>query len=181
MIVVHDLGNFPSRQVLWLLEEMGLPYETRRCRASDALLHAQHPWGRSPVLRDGEQQVAEVGTIFEYLLECYPVHGLVPVAGSEAWLDYSYWRHYAEGSLMRLLLVEDVADAFLRWQSAPFFLRTTLRTAAGRMKSAFFASETGLHLDYLEATTGESQLVRRFRFLRRRYPDEFSHRFHRGS
>src|SRR5450631_2914630 len=84
MITVHHLNNSRSQRVLWLLEELGVPYEVKRYQrdvktmlAPPALL-AVHPLGKSPVIVDGSVTVAESGAIVEYLLERYGGGRLIP-------------------------------------------------------------------------------------------------------
>jgi glutathione S-transferase len=75
MIVVHHLNNSRSQRVLWLLEELGVPYEVKRYeRDAQTMLappelRAIHPLGKSPVITDGDKTVAETGAIVEYVLE----------------------------------------------------------------------------------------------------------------
>ena len=76
MIIVHHLNNSRSQRILWLLEELGLGYEVKRyardpTMLAPAALRAVHPLGKSPVVTDGEQTLAESGAIIEYLVEPY--------------------------------------------------------------------------------------------------------------
>lgn len=112
MITVHHLENSRSQRILWLLEELGLGYEVVRY-ARDAKtmlappeLKQVHPLGRSPVITDGDVTVAESGAIIEYLVERRGGGRLKPASDDAAWLDYTYWLHYAEGSLMPLLVMK---------------------------------------------------------------------------
>jgi len=88
MIVLHHLDNSRSQRVLWLLEELGLPYEIRRYQRDPQTLLAPpelrtvHPLGKSPVITDGAATVAESGAIIEYLVERYGNGRLAPPAGS---------------------------------------------------------------------------------------------------
>jgi glutathione S-transferase len=157
MITVHHLNNSRSQRVLWLLEELGVPYEIRRYERDAKTMLAPpalkqvHPLGKSPVITDGDITVAETGAIVEYLLDTYDDKGaLRPVAGSAARRRFTYWLHYAEGSAMTPLLL---ALVFGRVASAPmpFFVRPVARgIAAGAMKS-FVQPQIDLHLDYMEA------------------------------
>ena len=109
MIVVHHLENSRSQRVLWLLEELGLPYEVRRyardpkTMLAPPVLKNVHPLGKSPVIEDGGRVVAETGAIVEYLVE--KAEGrLGPPPNREAVLRYRHFLHYAEGSMMPPLL-----------------------------------------------------------------------------
>src|SRR5271169_6281051 len=110
MVIVHHLNNSRSQRVLWLLEELGVPYEVKRYErdaktmlAPPSLL-AIHPLGKSPVIVDGAVTLAESGAIIEYLVDKYGAGRLIPPAGSPERLSYIYWLHYAEGSAMPHLL-----------------------------------------------------------------------------
>ena len=109
MIVVHHLENSRSQRVLWLLEELGLPYEVRRYARDPKTMLAPpelknvHPLGKSPVIEDGGRVVAETGAIVEDLVE--KAEGRVgPPPNREAVLRYRHFLHYAEGSMMPPLL-----------------------------------------------------------------------------
>ncbi|MEO6690509.1 MAG: glutathione S-transferase, partial [Dokdonella sp.] len=111
-IVVHHLNNSRSQRVLWLLEELGLPYEIVRYQrdpqtmlAPESLRHV-HPLGKSPALTDDERVLAESGAIVEYLVDRYAKGRLAPARDTEARLRYTYWLHYAEGSAMSPLLLK---------------------------------------------------------------------------
>ena len=110
MIIVHHLETSRSQRVLWLLEELGLPYEIRRYRRDRKTMLAPpelkriHPLGKSPVIEEDGRVLAETGAIIEYLVE--KAEGrLGPPANREAVLRYRHFLHYAEGSLMPPLLV----------------------------------------------------------------------------
>ena len=110
MLTVHHLNNSRSQRVLWLLEELGLPYEiVRYQRGSDMRapkeLRAIHPLGKSPVITDNGKTIAESGAIIEYILDRYGQGRLKP-AGGEGLLRFRYWLHYAEGSLMPLVVLK---------------------------------------------------------------------------
>jgi glutathione S-transferase len=88
MLTVHHLNNSRSQRVLWLLEELGVPYEVVRYQrdaktmlAPPALL-AVHPLGKSPVITDGGATIAESGAIAEYLVETYGAGRFIPPAGT---------------------------------------------------------------------------------------------------
>jgi len=106
MLTVHHLNNSRSQRVLWLLEELGVPYEIVRyqrqpdMRAPDEL-RAIHPLGKSPVITDQGHTIAESGAIAEYLIGAYGNGRLIPPPDTPARLRYTYWLHYAEGSAMR--------------------------------------------------------------------------------
>jgi len=109
-ITVHHLENSRSQRVLWLLEELSLPYEVKRYERNPKTLlappalKAVHPLGKSPVIVDGETVVAETGAIIDYLVEKADGR-LGPPPHRQTVLRYRQLMHYAEGSLMPLLFV----------------------------------------------------------------------------
>jgi glutathione S-transferase len=111
MITLHYLDNSRAHRVLWLLEELQLPYRIKRySREADMrapkTLKAVHPLGKSPVIDDDGLAVAESGAIIEYLLGKYGEAGLVPPVGTPDRDRYRYWLHYAEGSAMPLIVMK---------------------------------------------------------------------------
>ena len=106
MIKVHHLNNSRSHRVLWLLEELGTPYEIVHykrdavTRLAPPELKKVHPLGKSPVISDGDLVVAESGAIIEYLTKTYGKGKFWPADGSPGWIEHSHWMHFAEGSAM---------------------------------------------------------------------------------
>src|SRR5690349_4270428 len=111
MIVVHHLNDSRSERILWLLEELGVPYEIKRYQRDAATrlappeLTAVHPLGKSPVITDGERTVHESGAIVDYLIRRHGGGRLAPALGSDAYEIYNQWLHYSEGSAMLPLLL----------------------------------------------------------------------------
>ena len=161
MITVHHLNNSRSQRVLWLLEELGVPYEVKRYeRDAETMLapptlRAIHPLGKSPVITDDGRTLAESGAIVEYLVDRYGNGRLIPAAGSPERLRYTYWLHYAEGSAMPPLLIKLVFDR-MEIAPMPFFIRPVARAISGRAKTAFIGPQIALHLDYMEGELGKS-------------------------
>src|SRR5215467_3702422 len=112
MLTVHHLNNSRSQRVLWLLEELGVPYELVKYERDPKTMLAPpalqkiHPLGKSPVITDGERTIAESGCILEYILETYGEGRLMPARGSDGYWRAKYFTHYAEGSLMPFLLMK---------------------------------------------------------------------------
>ena len=112
MITVHHLNDSRSQRVLWLLEELGLPYEIEHyardatTRLAPPALMAVHPLGKSPVLEDGGLKIIESGAIIAYLIRRHGGGRLQPAAGSAEFEAYSQWLHYAEGSAMLPLMLK---------------------------------------------------------------------------
>ena len=112
MIVVHHLNDSRSQRVLWLLEELGLPYDIRHyardasTRLAPPELLAVHPLGKSPVLEDGGLKVIESGAIVDYLIRRHGGGQLQPASGTPEFEVYNQWLHYAEGSAMLPLMLK---------------------------------------------------------------------------
>ena len=111
MLLVHHLNNSRSQRVLWLLEELGTPYEIRHyarnatTRLAPPELMAVHPLGKSPVVEDDGLTVIESGAIVDYILRRHGGGRLQPAAGTRDYEVYNQWLHYAEGSGMLPLML----------------------------------------------------------------------------
>ena len=160
MIIVHHLNNSRSQRVLWLLEELGLDYEIRRYERdpetmlAPASLRAVHPLGKSPVITDGPLTLAESGAIMEYLVERHGAGRFIPAADTPERLRYTYWLHYAEGSLMPPLLLKLVFDR-IENGPMPFIARPIARAIARRVKSTYVEPQIATHLDFIEGELGK--------------------------
>jgi glutathione S-transferase len=112
MIVVHHLNESRSQRILWLLEELQLPYEIvkhqrdAKTRLGPPELKAVHPLGKAPVIVDDGRVVAESGAIVDYLIRHHGGGRLQPDPASAAYEDYIHWLHFAEGSAMLPLLLK---------------------------------------------------------------------------
>ena len=161
MITLHHLNNSRSQRVLWLLEELGLPYEIKhyqrdaKTMLAPPELRAVHPLGKSPVITDDDVTVAESGAIVEYLIDLYGQGRFKPAIGTPERLRYTYWLHYAEGSLMPPLLLKLVFDEVEK-APMPFFIKPIAKAISGKVKSAFITPQITQHLDYLEGELGKS-------------------------
>jgi len=162
MITVHHLNNSRSQRLLWLLEELGLPYEIKRYERDPKTMLAPpelrkvHPLGKSPVLEEDGVKVAESGAITEYVLDRHDPQGrLRPALGTPERLRFTYWLHYAEGSAMTPLLL---ALVFSRVAKAPmpFFARPIARGIANGAMQSFIGPQLKLHLDYMESELAKS-------------------------
>ncbi len=112
MLKVHHLNNSRSHRILWMLEELGQPYEIIAYQRDPATMLAPpalksiHPLGKSPVIEDGDLVLAESGAILEYLSDKYGNGSLAPAANSRDYIRYQHWMHFAEGSAMPLLVLK---------------------------------------------------------------------------
>lgn len=155
MLTVHHLNNSRSQRVLWLLEELGVPYTVKRYERDPKTLLAPsalkkiHPLGKSPVITDGEFTIAESGAIIEYLLEKYGQGRLAPPVSAPAHRRHVYWLHYAEGSLMPLLVMKLVFSR-LKTVKAPFFVKPVIKAIVRRVNGTFLDPQLRQHLGFLE-------------------------------
>ena len=162
MLTVHHLNHSRSQRVLWLLEELGVPYEIEHYQRNAKTMLAPpsllkvHPLGKSPVITDGENTIAESGAIIEYLLERYGHGRLAPKAGTPEKLRFTYWLHYAEGSLMPFLVMKLVFGR-LKTAPMPFFIRPVAKAIVGKVEAGFLNPNLKTHMDFVEAELGRSE------------------------
>ncbi|WP_296170431.1 glutathione S-transferase [uncultured Brevundimonas sp.] len=161
MITVHHLADSRSQRVLWLLEELGRPYEVKRYERNPATmlappeLKAIHPLGKSPVVDDGEVRVAETGAIVDYLLEGPNGSALRPAPGTEAGRRYTYWLHYAEGSAMTPLLLKLIFGQLPK--RSPGLVRPVVKAISAKAQDGFIDPQIAAHTAYWEAELGKSE------------------------
>lgn len=146
MLTLHHLETSRSQRILWLLEELQIPYEivryqrNKKTRLAPPELKAIHPLGKSPVITDGDVTVAESGAILEYLAEQYghlgkgDIAGLLPAAGTPEYRQCRYWMHYAEGSLMNWLVMK-LVFVTIPTQPMPFFVRPIARQLCAQVRA----------------------------------------------
>jgi len=109
VITVYHLNSSRSERVVWLLEELGIPYRMEKFRrepngAAPPAMKAIHGIGRSPIIHDGDTVLAESGAIVEYLVQRHGDGRLAVPHDAPNYPRYLYWMHFAEGSLMPLML-----------------------------------------------------------------------------
>ncbi|BAY22690.1 glutathione S-transferase [Calothrix sp. NIES-2100] len=148
MIVVHHLNNSRSQRVLWLLEELGIEYEIKfyerdqKTMLAPTSLREVHPLGKSPVITDAGETIAESGAIIEYIIKRYGNGRLIPPSGTPERLRYTYWLHYAEGSAMPPLVMNLIFKHFGAGDSSA--------------NDTFIAPQIKLHFDYIESELSKS-------------------------
>lgn len=148
MLTVHHLNNSRSQRVLWLLEELELPYEIvryerdRKTMLAPPELKAVHPLGKSPVLQDEGLVLAETGAIVEYVVEKHGGGRLKPASESADWPRWLHFMHYAEGSAMSPLLLK---------------LVLTRMGILGRPAMGYVNRQLAAHLGYLESVLLDRQ------------------------
>lgn len=155
MITLHHLENSRSQRVLWLLEELGVPYRVQRYARDPKTMLAPpelskvHPLGKSPVITEGRTTVAESGAILEYLLDTHDPEGrLRPAPGTPERRRFTYWLHFAEGSAMPPLLMKLVFDQIRR--KAPLLVKPIAGAIADQVEKGFFGPNIRRQLDFME-------------------------------
>ena len=162
MIVVHHLENSRSQRILWLLEELDLPYRVQRYARNPKTmlappeLKAVHRLGKSPVISDDGEVIAETGAIIEHLVERHGQGRLLPPTGTPEHRRYRYWLHYAEGSLMPLLVMK-LIFAKTAAPPTPWLIRPIAKAIAKGVGDRYLDPNLKAHLDMIEdelAATG---------------------------
>jgi glutathione S-transferase len=162
MIVVHHLNNSRSQRVLWLLEELGVPYQIKKYERDAKTMLAPpeleqvHPLGKAPVLTDGDVTVAESGAIIEYLVERHGNGRLAPAIGTPERLRWRYWMHFAEGSAMPPLLLKLIFDKVAS-APMPFFVKPIAKAISSKVQAAVVTPNLTRQLDFMESELAKSE------------------------
>ncbi|KAJ3485423.1 hypothetical protein NLJ89_g11899 [Agrocybe chaxingu] len=160
MLTVHYLVNSRAQRILWLLEELEVPYEIKKYertpqqRAPPELLEIS-PLGKSPVITDGDVTLAESGAIVEYVIKKYGNgKGIPSESGS---LDNLYFSHYAEGSLMPMLVQKVIFDMIPK--NVPFFIRPIISAVLAQVTKVLIQPEIKKHLAMIESHLEKSKSI----------------------
>ena len=162
MLTVHHLNNSRSQRVLWLLEELGVPYEIKKYQRDAKTMLAPpelariHPLGKSPVVIDDGAVVAESGAILEHILDKYGAGMLRPPAGTDDRRRFTYWLHFAEGSAMPPLLLKLIFDR-LESGPMPFFVKPVARGISRKVKTMMIEPNLKRQLDFMESELERSE------------------------
>ena len=154
MLTLHHLNDSRSQRILWLLEELGTPYELKsyqrnaKTRLAPPELTDVHPLGKSPVITDGDVKIAESGAIVDYIIRRYGLESgkppMMPTPGSTEYETYNEWLHYSEGSAM-LPLMLNLYVSRLKEAGAPLHARID--------------SEISNHLGYIDGALKGREFV----------------------
>lgn len=150
MIKLHHLNNSRSQRIIWLFEELGVPYEVVHHKRMAPIplappeLKEIHPLGKSPVIEDNGKTIAESGAIIEYVIDTYGNDKLKPQSGSDDYWKYIEWMHYAEGSAMLPMLMH-MYLGYLGDAAAPLRVRVD--------------SEIANHLSYIVLGLGSREFI----------------------
>ncbi len=145
MLKIHHLNNSRSQRILWLLEELGVPYEIVKYQRGTPVplappeLKAVHPLGKSPVIEDGGIKIAESGAVVEYLIDTYGNGRFKPKTGTAEYWKYIEWINFSEGSAMLPLMLA---------------LYTGMLGDAAVMLKPRIDSEIANHLSYMDSALG---------------------------
>jgi glutathione S-transferase len=132
MITIYHLDTSRSERIVWLMEELDLPYALElhlrqpNGAAPDAL-KAVHPLGKAPIIRDGDTVLAESGAIVEYIVNRHAGGRLAVRPDAAAYARYLYWLHFSEGSLMSLMIVALVLTRVPEGDKTPAGIRVLAR------------------------------------------------------
>ncbi|KAK0564666.1 hypothetical protein OC844_001603 [Tilletia horrida] len=150
-VILHHLDQSRSQRVLWLLEELGIPYELVQHKRQPDLrapksLRDVHPLGKAPVIEDDGKVIAESGAIVEYLIKKYGDGKFVP-ANADRQLDDIHWSHFAEGSLMPTLVMKLIFSIIPG--RAPFLIRPLVRSICSGVTTAMVDPDAKSKLNYV--------------------------------
>lgn len=165
MLTLYALKQSRAYRIAWLLELLELDYRLeiierdKKTWLAPSSLKAVHPLGKSPLLQDGELTLAESGAIVEYLLARYNPQGKFKPNADSDYPHYLYWLHYAEGSLMPLLIISLIFHR-IEQQKVPFFVKPIVRKIVNGVRGSFIQPQLNLHLDHIEQwLNGKTWLV----------------------
>ena len=153
MITLHHLEQSRSLRILWALEELGVEYQVKHYKrlptfAAPPELKNIHPLGKAPILTDGDLTIAESAVILEYLQTTYDTEQKFKPQNPQDLMQYNYWMHYAEGSLMPLLVFNLVLSNVPK--HLPFIIRPIGKKITEGVKGGFINPRLADHIPFLE-------------------------------
>ncbi|MCX5468832.1 glutathione S-transferase family protein [Acinetobacter nematophilus] len=153
MITLHHLDQSRSLRIIWALEELGLEYQIKHYKrlptfAAPPELKAVHPLGKSPVLTDGDLTIAESAVILDYLQTTYDSQNQFKPKNPQDLMQYNYWMHYAEGSLMPYLVMTLVMTNMPK--HVPFLIRPIAKKISEGVRGGFINPRLKEHSVFLE-------------------------------
>lgn len=157
MLTLHHLDQSRSFRIIWALEELGLDYQIQLYQrlanfAAPPELKKVHPLAKAPILVDNDQTIAESAVILEFLQENYDEKQLFKPLDKANQQQYRYWMHYAEGSLMPLLVMTLVMDNVPK--HVPFLIKPIAKKITGGVKASFIQPRLTDHIAFLEDYLG---------------------------
>lgn len=153
MLTLHHLEQSRSFRILWALEELQQNYEIKYYKRSPTFaappeLKQVHPLGKAPILQDNQRVIAESAVILEYLQSQYDLDHQFKPQNDEDAFQYLYWMHYAEGSLMPLLVFQLVMNNV--GKNVPFLIRPVANKITDGIKASFIRPRLKDHISFLE-------------------------------
>ncbi len=166
MLTLYALTQSRAQRIAWLLELLQADYQVqmierdKESKLAPAHLREIHPLGKSPIIQDNDVIIAESGAICEYLLAKFDTEQRLQITPEHAdFWAYRQWVHYAEGSLMPLLVMSLIFRK-IDEKPMPFFAKPIARKITDGVRTSFLSPQLALHLDYIEQSlTGKTWLV----------------------
>lgn len=161
MITLHHLEKSQSIRILWLLEELGVPYDIKlydrdpQTRLAPAAYKAVSPLGTAPVITDGDVTLAETNAIIDYICDKHDDGRLRPAPGAANRVKYLFWFHTSQGSLQPLLTNKFVMMAMTT--RAPFLMRPVAKALVGALDKGFFGPRLAALFREIEKALSETK------------------------
>ena len=171
MITIYHLDTSRSERIVWLMEELGLEYKLELFQRNDNgsapdALREIHALGKAPVIRDGDTVLAESGAIVDYIVHRYAGDRLAVAPAAADYARYIYWFHFAEGSLMSLLILALVLSRVPEADASPVRARVLERM---KQTLAFIDSELAQATYFAGATFSAADVMMTFPFTTMRH------------
>jgi glutathione S-transferase len=171
MITIYHLDSSRSERIVWLMEELGLEYKLELFQRNDNgsapdALREIHALGKAPVIRDGDTVLAESGAIVDYIVHRYARDRLAVAPTAAEYARYIYWFHFAEGSLMSLLILALVLGRVPEASASPVRTRVLERT---KQTLAFIDSELSQATYFAGAAFTAADIMMTFPFTTMRH------------
>ena len=171
MITIYHLDTSRSERIVWLMEELGLEYKLELFQRNDNgsapdALREIHALGKAPVIRDGNTVLAESGAIVDYIVHRYAGDRLAVAPAAQEYARYIYWFHFAEGSLMSLLILALVIGRVPEANASPVRARVLERT---KQTLAFIDSELAQATYFAGAAFTAADIMMTFPFTTMRH------------
>jgi glutathione S-transferase len=171
VITIYHLDTSRSERIVWLMEELGLEYKLELFQRNDNgsapdALREIHALGKAPVIRDGDTVLAESGAIVDYIVHRYAGDRLAVAPAAAEYARYIYWFHFAEGSLMSLLILALVLGRVPEANASPVRTRVLERT---KLTLAFIDSELAQATYFAGATFTAADIMMTFPFTTMRH------------
>lgn len=158
MLTIHHLEKSRSFRIVWALEELQQQYQIKLYKRLPSLaappgLKRVHPLGKAPILEDAGRTIAESAVILEYLQTKFDTTQRFKPQQDDDAFQYLYWMHYAEGSLMPLLVFQLVMNNV--GKNVPFFIRPVANKITDGVKAGFIGPRLKDHIAFIEQYLSE--------------------------